>query len=242
MIAVASLAVIAVASTSALVTLALTRGGLDQRVVSAAIPQPVQTVTAVTPTRPTPQVASAKATPMETVTPPVKAVSSEPVTAVKITRWGSPKTQPRETVDLVDPTACTTSNLLTREDALRCFTTTDSGASIVNDPCFALDTGEGLMCPVAPWSAGWIQIAAQGNSGATNPPTTKGPPWGVEIAGGVRCTGNSGAVSSISGLPHRYSCSDGSGLYGDPSRGATWHIKLSSGGSLHSVALQKVWF
>jgi hypothetical protein len=141
-------------------------------------------------------------------------------TEVQITRWGTPTTQPKETVNL-DQSGCTTSDLLTRQDALRCFTTSDSGASMVEDPCFELDTQEGLMCPSAPWSTGWIQISAPGNSGTTDPPTTKGSPWGVEIASGVRCTQNWGAVDRISGVPNSYTCSDGSGLYGEPPRGTT---------------------
>ena len=124
------------------------------------------------------------------------------------------------------------------------FTTTDSGASMVEDPCFDLDTGEGLMCPSAPWSTGWIEISAQGNSGLVDPPTTKGSPWGVEIASGVRCIQTSGATGMISGLRGSYYCPDDSWLYGDPSRGSTWHIKLATTlkGPLHTVALRKVWF
>jgi hypothetical protein len=55
----------------------------------------------------------------------------------------------------------------------------------------------------------------------------------------------SGAVDEVSGIPHSYSCTDGSGLYRDPSRGTTWHIELSpkaSNGSLRSVALIGAWY
>jgi hypothetical protein len=75
---------------------------------------------------------------------------------------------------------------------------------------------------------------------------TAGLAGAVEIASGVRCTQLSGAVVEISELPQSYSCPDGSGLYGDPSRGSTSRIKFSTkgppNGRLASVALRRAWF
>lgn len=243
MLAVGSLAVITVASTSALITLVLAGSGPDMRSVAAATSKPLPSVSTVVPTRPEPPPSTAQARTVVVPTPsPSKVRSPEPRTAVQITRWGSPTTKPQATVNL-DQLGCTASNLLWRQDALRCFTTTDSGQSGVADPCFDLNTG-GLMCPSAPWSTGWIEISAQGNSGNTDPPTTQGSPWGIEIASGVRCIQTSGATPIISGLHGSYYCPGDTWLYGDPSRGSTWHIKLSStpNGPLRTVALRKVWF
>lgn len=185
---------------------------------------PASASTPTTPTAttsPPPPPATATAKPAATPPPTAARVVADPPTKVQITRWGSPTTKPKETVNL-DQSGCTTSNLLTRQDALRCFTTTDAGASIVEDPCFDLGTGEGLMCPSAPWSTGWIEISAQGNSGNTDPPTTKGSPWGVEIASGVRCLQASGATGIISGLRGSYYCPDDSSAIGTV--GTTGHV------------------
>lgn len=247
MVAVGALAVIAVASTSALVTLALARGGPN--VLAVAAPTSASEPASSTPllsrssSAPTPPASLASPTTATTTMAPkptpAARVPADPPTKVQITRWGVEKTPPKETLKLGSG-GCTESNLLLRQDAWRCFTN-DNG---VADPCFGLDTGLGLMCPAAPWSTVWTLISAEGNSGNTDPPTTKGPPWGVEIASGVRCIQASGATGIISGLRGSYYCPDDSWLYGDPTRGSTWHIKLSSksNGPLHTVALRKVWF
>jgi hypothetical protein len=117
--------------------------------------------------------------------------------------------------------------------------------SNVADPCFPLANESGAMCPSTPWSSEWIFVSFVGNAGIAGPPTSTGLPWAIEIANGVRCTQMGGATAAIGNQRMNYSCANGSYLWGDPSRGSTWHINLSTKyptGSLHSVALRQVWF
>ena len=197
-------------------------------------------------TRPASQASAAKETTAKTTTPPrVKSVQSQPATTVQITRWGAPKMDPKETV-YPDQAGCSQgSNRLARQDAYRCYTTTASGGGNVFDPCFPLDTDLGLACPSDPWGTDWVFVSLVGNAGVANPPTTHGLPWGIEIASGIKCTQMGGATAAIGNQRMNYSCTNGSYLWGDPSRGSTWHINLSTQyptGSLHSVALRQVWF
>lgn len=240
MFAVGTLAVIAVASTSALITLALARGGPNEQAIAVPASASSPTTPSAT-TTPPPPPAAARATPAVT-TPVAPRVAADPPTKVQITHWGAENQPPKETVTLTD--GCPGSNLLIRQDAMRCYTTPTSSGSTILDPCFEIRQGEGLMCPSAPWSTEWTLISAQGNSGNTDPPTTQGLPWGVEIAGGIRCLQASGATTTISGLRANYYCPNDSWLYGDPSRGSTWHLKSATTpkGPLHPVALRKVWF
>jgi hypothetical protein len=212
--------------------------GIPRVATSTSSTAPIRPATQASTTTPTKDMAPTK--------PPAAPVPVETPTDVQITHWGAPDSPPVNTVTLAqDGRGCTSSDIGFRQDALRCFTTSPNGGSWVLDPCFELDSQEGLMCPTAPWSSEWTLISAQGNTGDVAPPTTQGRPWGVEIASGIRCLEESGAVDEVSGIPHSYSCTDGSGLYGDPSRGTTWHIELSpkaSNGSLRSVALIGAWY
>lgn len=255
MTAIGTLIVIAVASTSALVTLTLVDGGPSASSVaapaSASVAKPSKPQPSESPVASTRPASSARTT-MATATvkpnpPPAARVPTEAPTDVQITHWGVPSTPPQDTVTLAQgDSTCASSLVGVRQDAVRCFTTSPSGGVWVLDPCFDLSTGQGLMCPSAPWSSQWIMISAQGTTGDTAPPSTQGRPWGVEVASGVRCREQDGAgPPEISGLPKSYSCTDGSGLYGDPSRGSTWHIEWSpqaSNGSLRSVALIGAWY
>ena len=83
------------------------------------------------------------------------------------------------------------------------------------------------------------------NSGDTAPPTTQELPWGVEIASGTRCLRRTGAGDLDSVLPATHYCPNGNVLYGDPSRGLTWHIGFSAKPTNRpapQVALTRVWF
>lgn len=248
LLAVGCLAVIAVASTSALLTLVITGGGPNLQSVAApamaselATSKPKPMTSSVAPTTPSPRASATTAASTTTSKPPpASRVPPQPLTKVQITRWGVERESPKKTVKL-DQTGCTESNLLIRQDAMRCFTTD----SEVLDPCFEIRGGLGLMCPSAPGSTEWILISAEGNAGDIAPPTTEGLPWAVEIANGARCIQASGATGTVSGLRGSYYCPDGTWLYGDPSHGSTWHIKLPTtgrNGSLHTVAIRRAWF
>jgi hypothetical protein len=168
-------------------------------------------------TRPTSQATTAKVTTVKTATQPrVKSVLPAQQTTVKITRWGHPTTQPKETVYPSDP-GCTQSNVLARQDANRCYTTPGRDGGNIADPCFPLDNDTGLMCPSAPWSTEWILVSAVGNAGLADPPTSTGLPWGIEIAGGVRCSQMGGGTAVIGDQRMNYACPNGNYLWGDPS-------------------------
>jgi serine/threonine protein kinase len=201
----------------------------------------------VLPTRPASPANTASATTAKTSTPsPTRSVTPAPRTAVQITRWGHATTPPKETVYLSQPDGgCPQSNVLARQDAFRCYTTPKSDGGNIADPCFPMDDGTGAMCPSAPWSTEWVFVSFVGNGPVADPPTSTGLPWAIEIASGVRCTQMGGATAAIGDKRMNYACPNGSYLWGDPSRGSTWHIDLSTkypGGSLHSVAIREVWF
>jgi len=245
-ISIAVLALLAVAATSALVTVLVTNR--SPSVASAPVAPTSRSVSPTTPevttpanTAPAPSASSAPSTaavtsspttPSQTspsqTTPSPPPPSKAPKTTVIVTQWGKPVGPPAAVTSL---DKCQTSNKLTRPDALRCFTSPLADGSNVFDPCFGADNADGLACPSAPWSNEYVKIAGIGQSGDTSGPKTGGLPWGLELSDGNRCAAASGGTNSIGGKRLNYFCSGGGAVYGTQSvaiRGKSPTLKKNS--------------
>ncbi len=265
-VSISVLALLAVAATSALVTVLVTNRSpsvasapvaTTSRSTSPTTPEattPPTTTPAVsttpeatTPptTTPAASTSAAPSTPAATsnaTTPSAPPPSKAPKTTVTVTQWGSPIGKPKAVTSL---DTCQTSNKLTRPDALRCFTSPLADGSNVFDPCFGADNADGLACPSAPWSTEYVKIAGIGQSGDTSGPKTGGLPWGLELSDGNRCAAASGGTNSIGGKRLNYFCAGGGAVYGDPIRGDTWQVSYTQtelSGPMVQVPVKRVWF
>lgn len=249
-ISIAVLALLAVAAISALVTVLVTNRSpsvASAPVATTSHPTSPTTPEVTTPPTTTPD-ASTSATPntaaatSSATTPSAPPPSKSPKTTVTVTQWGNPTGKPKAVTSL---DKCQTSNKLTRPDALRCFTSPLADGSNVFDPCFGADNGDGLACPIAPWSTEYVKIAGIGQSGDTSGPNTGGLPWGLELSDGNRCAAASGGTNSIGGKRLNYFCAGGGAVYGDPIRGDTWQVSYTQkelSGPMVQVPVKRVWF
>ncbi|WP_406832463.1 hypothetical protein ABEG17_06465 [Pedococcus sp. KACC 23699] len=108
--------------------------------------------------------------------------------------------------------------------AERHFTSPAADGGNVFDPCFGADNGDGLACPIAPWSGSYLKIGVVGQSEETSGSETAGRPWGYQLRNGNRCSALGGATDSIKGKRLNYACEKGGVIYGDPLRGRVWRV------------------
>jgi hypothetical protein len=126
---------------------------------------------------------------------------------------------------------CFTASLTAeRRDAWRCST-----KSLIYDPCFSSSQAPGIvLCPDAPWAGTGVQITLTGGLprrfGAGGAPSTRLPPWALELFDGRRCLLASGATNVIEGQRLNYFCGRRrDALWGFPDRSSQpWTILSAS--------------
>ena len=134
------------------------------------------------------------------------------------------------------------SQRIVREDAWRC-----SAEGKNYDPCFVKPFGDHLnaICPESPWTANSVQITVNtplDNSNHATLDMSRGYPWAIELANGVKCQATDSG-ESYDDLPVRYRCNEQSVLFGHIQRCAVaWKMLQHNASGTSTVVIEKVWF
>ena len=88
--------------------------------------------------------------------------------------------------------------------AYRCSGTTNHS---VYDPCWAEGSpAKSVLCLDSPWSMSPTRLTLSGPLTALPPPGPVVPPWGLQLANGLKCTAYQGAHSQFNGRAVDYYC------------------------------------
>lgn len=187
--------------------------------------------------------------------PPTEAPPAEPApapadftrTATRVYAPFADNSQPAITISGTKRGVCWLGSLVAflRADAWRCMS-----GSRLRDPCFAVSSSDReVVCADTPWAPTGVKLELghalprnhQNADGGEN-----GPPWGVELADGTRCTSFNGAAPMVADKRLNYFCERSQlQLYGDVDRGPQkWAIyaRGNRATALHLVSIRVAWY